>query len=70
MSESNTAHLASHCHLIELFVTLTAHGELKNLVAKMIELVLSKTAPSSIFSEKPKEECPFVLIVPLLGTKR
>lgn len=39
------------------------------MVAKMVELVLIKAAPNSIISEKPEEECPFVLIVPLLGTK-
>jgi len=70
MSKSNAAHLASHSYLIELFVALTTHGELKNMVAKMVELVLIKAALNSIISEKPEEECPFVLIVPLLSTKR
>ena len=39
------------------------------MIAKMVELILIKAAPDSIVPEKPEEECPFVLIVPLLGTK-
>ncbi|MFT3848637.1 MAG: hypothetical protein QM739_08115 [Propionivibrio sp.] len=69
MSKSNAAHLTSHSHLIELFVALITHGKLKNMVAKMVELVLIKAAPNCIISEEPEEECPFVLIVPLLGAK-
>lgn len=69
MSKSNATHLTSHSHFIEIFITLITHGELKNLVAKMVELILIKAAPNSIIPEKPEEECPFVLIVPLLGTK-